>query len=60
MDDLSIDIESLVLDRGTERVGDAVAAAIRAQTGEALDVGVLAEVSRAVIESVRDTVTTTG
>lgn len=52
MDELRVDIESLVVDGGTAPDEDAVAAAIRAQAGGVLDGPVLARVSRAVVQSI--------
>lgn len=52
MDELSIDVASVVLDGAGDE--QRVAAAIRAQTGDALDPETLAQVSSAVIESVRE------
>ena len=53
MDDVSIHLESLVVDGGAALDEDRMAMAIRAQAGEALSAGVLVHVSRAVVESIK-------
>ena len=57
MDGLRINIESLVVEGETALDEDRVAAAIRAQAGATLDADVLSQLSRAIVQSVRNNAT---